>query len=113
MDIDQMVRNGGDLLLTTALWQTFSDQDGATTGQALRRATHNIAYASAHSNVMNNIKPVSTITQTRAPWQTGLIIGNVVIGLVVAFGIWRVIRRNTRRPEAASVVEPESTTPAS
>ncbi|MDR1189520.1 MAG: glycoside hydrolase family 3 C-terminal domain-containing protein [Bifidobacteriaceae bacterium] len=108
MDIDQMIRNGGDLLLTTAEWQAFAAPDGATTQQALRTATHNYAYALVHSNAMNNVKPSSTVTQTAAPWETALLIGDIVIGLLVAFGIWRVIRRNLKHRSAQVVVMAES-----
>ena len=80
MNIDKMVRNGGDLVLSTTNAK-FKDEDSNTSMQALRDASHNILYSFANSNLMNKIVPGSIITYDLAPWQVGIYIGWGVIGI--------------------------------
>lgn len=92
MGVDQMIRNGGDLSLST-LPLDVKDTKSATAVQSLRRAMHNLCYTIVNSNAMTNIKPGTSITYTLAPWEIGLVIGDVVAGvLAVAIVGWMLLR---------------------
>ena len=50
---------------------------------------------------MNGIVPGTIITHTAAPWETGLLIANVVVGLLVLAGIIMIVHR-LRKEDAPS-----------
>ena len=92
MEKEKMIRNGGDTMLAT-VDEAWEDTASATAVSALRNACHNTFYALANSNAVNDIPPGSIVSKTLAPWQIGLIIGWVVVGLLIAGGIvWIVLR---------------------
>lgn len=69
------------------------DTDNPTNRLAIRNAIKKICYACANSNVMQGIAPGSTMEYGIAPWEIGLIIADVAIGVFAAVMIIVMIRR--------------------
>jgi beta-glucosidase len=79
--VDEMIRAGGDLFLTQDT-KTYNKEDDATQIAMLRRATKNILYTVANSNVMSlNVNGYSLPS-----WQIAMII--IDCAIVVACGGW-------------------------
>lgn len=78
---DQMIRAGGDLRLNQDDRPSANAND-ATQVACLRRATKNILYASAQSNVMD----INVLGYKPALWVVGVICADV--GLAAAFAVW-------------------------
>lgn len=84
MDIDQMVRAGGDISLSAN--KSMSSSRSATTTAALRNATKNILFVYANSNAMNGFGP-NVIWGLALPyWVIGLI--SATCATAVICGIW-------------------------
>lgn len=87
MNPDQAIAAGSDLILSTEAMKSLEDTSSATAVRNLRKACHSILYTVAHSNAMNGIAPGTIISYTTAPWVTGLIIADVVIGVLLCSGV--------------------------
>lgn len=114
MDIDRMVRAGGDVALATEpnpaageLPLEMGEPESGTTLSAMREACRHLLYATVHSNAMNNVKPGTIISYTLAPWQIVLVVCSVVVYAFAAFVIVMLVLRfldtkkhpdNYRRP---------------
>ena len=101
---DQAIAAGTDLILFTDAMKGMEDTTSATALQNLRKSCHSILHTVAHSNTMNGIVPGTIITHTAAPWETGLLIANVVVGLLVLAGIIMIVHRLSKEdaPSAAA-----------
>lgn len=86
MDVDQAIRAGNDLMLSTT--GDFPEDDGNTARQAMRRASHNILYTVANSDAADYVY------EYRMPlWMKVLISVDVVFVVVTAAVIWRKKRK--------------------
>jgi beta-glucosidase len=94
---DQGIANGSDLMLTYDSMKSMEDTKSATALYNMRNASHNILYTISHSNAMNGIAPGTIITYTTAPWRYGLMIADVIIGVLLAVGIVLVSVRVMRK----------------
>ena len=101
---DQAIAAGTDLILSTDAMKGMEDTTSATALQNLRKSCHSILYTVVHSNAMNGIVPGTIITYTAAPWETGLLVADVVVGLLVLAGIVTIVRR-LRKESAPSATE--------
>ena len=89
INVDQMIRAGGDLnLAQNSKPSTDSDRLTATQVSLLREATHNILYVIANSNAMNRHGEGVTWSYGLAPWEKVMYI--VDAGIVVALAVWGV-----------------------
>lgn len=101
MYTDQGIAAGSDLMLTYDSMKSLEDTSSATAVTNLRKACHNILYTVAHSNAMNGIAPGTIISYTAAPWVTGLVIADVVIGVLLCAGvIWVIVSCRRSRGES-------------
>lgn len=83
MNIDRMVRNGGDMVLYPTSNKDFADDKSATALNCFRNACHNILYTYANSNAMQGIAPGTEVSYGLAPWQIGLIWGWALFGVAL------------------------------
>jgi beta-glucosidase len=94
MDLDMMIRAGGDLNLFQSSWLS-TDQASLTPTHvaAMRKASHNILYVVANSNAMNNPYGPMLLPQ----WVVTMIIVMAVI--TAGLGVWGyfVIRKAYRK----------------
>ena len=73
--------------------KSMEDTSSPTALNNLRKSCHNILYAVVHSNAMNGIVPGTIISYTAAPWESGLMIANCVVAVLLAAGvIWVIVR---------------------
>lgn len=92
---DLAVRAGCDSYLcmyVPSMW-SLDDYDSATARTAMRSAIRNIAYAVVNSNAMQGYAPGAVQKTAMSPWQKMLIAADAVILLVVAGGIFRMVKR--------------------
>ncbi|WP_433440828.1 glycoside hydrolase family 3 C-terminal domain-containing protein [Pseudoflavonifractor sp.] len=90
---DQAIAAGTDLILSTDAMKSMEDTSSPTALNNLRKSCHNILYAVVHSNAMNGIVPGTIISYTAAPWESGLMIANCVVAVLLAAGvIWMIVR---------------------
>lgn len=102
MNSDQGLRtHGTDLLLGT---HTINDSQSDAAVLALQQATKNILYNKANSNAMVGIVNGTTISYTTAPWQIGLMIAYVVVGLIDVLCIVLIIRKIQKEKKNKSAV---------
>ena len=98
MNVDQMIRAGGDLNLSQANFP--SGEESATQVTALRKATKNILYTVAGSNAMNGLGEGVEYRYAPAYWRIWLIVLDciVAVGLAVwgVFVIYRALCRKSR-----------------
>ncbi len=97
---------GTDLWLNTdaTLWKLSDDEMTPTVLANMQRASHNIAYAVAHSNAMNGLSAGSELVAVTPPWKWALYALDVVLGLAVlalAFVTTRKVLRQRRQGEPA------------
>ncbi len=72
----------------------LNDLDTATAQWAVRRAIKNIAYTVVNSAAYNGVAPGAYAYYDMSPWKIGLIVFDVIAGLLVAAGIvWTVLRQ--------------------
>ncbi|GFP76531.1 beta-glucosidase [Clostridium fungisolvens] len=91
MNTDYALRSGGtDLFLGT---HTLKDYQSASAIASLQQAVKHILYNKANSNIMTGLVPGSTISYTLAPWQIGLIVAGVVVGIIDVLGIVLIVRK--------------------
>lgn len=91
MDVNQMIRAGGDLNLSQA--NLPAENNDPTQVASLRRATKNILYTVASSNVMNGLGEGVIYRYYAAGWRIGLIVFDAVAAVAVAAGGAAVIYR--------------------
>ena len=90
---DQAIAAGTDLILSTDAMKSLEDTSSPTALNNLRESCHDILYTVVHSNAMNGIVPGTIISYTAAPWETGLMIADVVVAVLLAAGVaWVIIR---------------------
>ena len=90
---DQAIAAGTDLILSTDAMKGLEDTSSPTALNNLRESCHDILYTVVHSNAMNGIVPGTIISYTAAPWETGLMIADVVVAVLLAAGVaWVIIR---------------------
>lgn len=80
----------------------LNDLDTATAQWAARKAIKNIAYTIVNSAAYNGIAPGSYAYYDMSPWRIGLIVFDVVAGVLAAAGIAVVVLRTVdekRHPE--------------
>ncbi len=90
---NQGIAAGSDLMLTFDAMKTIEDTKSATAVTDMRIAAKNMMYTVAHSNAMNGIAPGTIITYKAAPWETGLLVGNIAIGALLLGLIYMVIKK--------------------
>ena len=91
-DKDQMLRAGGDVQMSSTATAP-RDLTSNTIKHCIRRSVHNVAFALVNSNVMQGVAPGTIIYYDMSPWAIGLMIGDIVVGLLIAGGIvWIVLR---------------------
>lgn len=81
MNVDQMIRAGGDLNLSQA--NLPSDGNSATQVASLRRATKNILFTVAGSNAMNGFGQGIEYKYAAPPWHIAAIVTDIVIAFSV------------------------------
>ncbi len=92
---------GNDLWMGMRTTQ-LNDLDTATAQWAARKAIKNIAYTIVNSSAYNGVAPGSYAYYDMSPWKIGLIVFDVVAGVIAAAGIaWVVLRTvdEKRHPE--------------
>ncbi|MEQ2442979.1 glycoside hydrolase family 3 N-terminal domain-containing protein [Pseudoflavonifractor sp. CLA-AP-H29] len=90
---DQAIAAGTDLILSTDAMKGLEDTSSPTALNNLRESCHDILYTVVHSNAMNGIVPGTIISYTAAPWETGLMIADVVVAVLLVAGVaWVIIR---------------------
>lgn len=80
----------------------LNDLDTATAQWAARNAIKNIAYTIVNSSAYNGIAPGSYAYYDMSPWRIGLIVFDVIAGVIAAAGVaWVVLRTvdEKRHPE--------------
>ena len=80
MDSDNIIRNGGDKMLSLTPVSALKDQTSATAVSSMRRATHNILYTIANSNAVEG--------QTVLVWE--IVLKTVTWTIVAALVLWEV-----------------------
>lgn len=91
MTTDYALRSGGtDLFLAT---HTLKDSTSASAVAALQQAVKHILYNKVNSNIMVGITPGTKISYSLAPWQIGLIVAWVVVGIIDLLCIVLIIRK--------------------
>lgn len=109
MNVDQMIRAGGDLNLSPS--KNLSADNSPTSQSAIRQATKNILYTTANSNIMNGIGEGVSYRYALPKWQIWLNITNVAV--VTALGTWgfftikAAINKNTNTKEGSQENEKE------
>lgn len=92
MNVDQMIRAGGDLNLSqTSSFSTSSDALTATQVSVIRAATKNVLYVIANSNAMNGHGEGVSWTYSLAPWvQAMLWIDAGVAAVLIVWGVFAI-----------------------
>ncbi len=102
MYTNQGLAAGSDLMLTFDAMKTIEDNKSATAVTDMRQATKNILFTVANSNAMNGIAPGTIITYKAAPWETGLLVANIAIGVLVLGLIYRVMKKRKTFDDVAA-----------
>lgn len=110
-NVDKLFRSGGDLRMYYGD-AVLLDGESFVALSAFRRATKNICYAYANSNLMQNIVPGAVVTYSISPWKIVLIVFDVlivggVIGLIT-YEIAKSIRKSKIREENPQEVDSQS-----
>ena len=98
MNVDQMIRAGGDLDLAQDKEPSLVNKQGesrltATQATLIREAAHNILYVLANSNVMNGIGDGVTLRMGLSVWQQANVwIGVGIEVLLLAWGALVIVR---------------------
>ena len=89
---DKVLRSGTDMKMYFMAGE-FGDPSSATALWRFRDAVKHVCYAYANSNAVQGAAPGAIVTYTMSPWRIGLIIADVIIGVVVVAGaVWCVVR---------------------
>lgn len=100
MNVDQMVRAGGDINLSQMY--TTTDATSPTGVTAIRRAAKNILYTVANSNAMNGMGPGVIYRYARPIWWIAMVcvVSAVGVGLIV-WGVFTFLSINKRAKNSA------------
>lgn len=92
---DLCIRTGCDtyLCMSMPVMWNISDYDSATARAAMREALHNVAYAVANSNAMQDMVPGSVMKVGLSPWQAPLWGGVAVCAALFVGGAVLFVRR--------------------
>lgn len=83
---------GNDFFLTF-MSSTVHDASSPVAQWTIRQATKNICYSVVNGNAMQNVGPGQSFHFAMSPWKIGIVVMDVVIGLLVAGGVaWIVLR---------------------
>lgn len=93
MNPSQAIAAGTDLTLTFAPSKSYNDTSSAKAQTDIRNATHDILYTVANSNAMNGTAAGATVDYTPPTWVYLQIGVSVVVGLLLAGGVFMVTRR--------------------
>ena len=107
MYVDQAwAAQGTDLQLTFENSKQVADTDSAYAQQNIRTAMHNVLYTAVNSNAVNGMASGATLEYQRAPWETGVLLGTIALGVLFVGGVaWMVIRVRRHRGERPETVE--------
>ncbi len=80
---------GTDMFLCTnrRVFEIPNYANNAAVMTALRQAAHHILYAYGQSNIMNGMTAGTRLVPVTPPWQTALIIADVIIGIAAVAGV--------------------------
>ena len=84
MTTDLALRRGQNLTLTNNGTQGLYDTESKTAVWWLKNSTRHLLYNKANSNIMMGMAPGDYIYYDMSPWQIGIIVGWVIIGLLAA-----------------------------
>ncbi len=90
---EQGMEAGSDLMLTIAPMKQFVDGKSAWSLSVQRNAMHNILYTVANSSAMNNVAPGAEMKYHMATWEIVRIIVDVILVGLLAFVVYRLVRR--------------------
>ncbi|TCD53805.1 hypothetical protein EJ419_07510 [Alloscardovia theropitheci] len=93
---DLSLRAGSDMYMIQMPGYNATDYDSPTSRMVMRQAVKNVAYATVNSNAMNDVTPMSTVSQGIAGWQKLLWVLDAFVVLIVGLEIWWIIRRGRR-----------------
>ncbi len=96
MNVDQFVMNGGTLSLATMAPSTSEYASDASYVSHLKEALHSNLYMLTNSGAMENIKPGTVITYSKAGWEIAVIAVDTVVLVLVIGGIILMIRRTKK-----------------
>lgn len=102
MNPNQGVAAGTDLTLTFAPSKSFEDTSSAEAQQNIREAAHHILFAVANSNAMNGFAPGATVSFEPPMWRYVQIGVTILVGLLLALGVFLVVRRVIRHRKAVA-----------
>jgi beta-glucosidase len=105
MNPNQSLAAGTDLTLTFEPSKSFDDTASAKALTDLRHATHNVLFTVANSNAMNGMAPGATVSYTPPTWRYVQIGTTALLGMLIAFGVFRVVRRVRRHAVPAVRLE--------
>ncbi|WP_228373211.1 glycoside hydrolase family 3 C-terminal domain-containing protein [Demequina silvatica] len=109
MNPNQGISAGTDLTLTFQPSKSFGDTSSAKAVTDIRNSTHNILFAVANSNAMDELAPGATVAYTPPTWVYIQIIATSAIGVLVLGGVFMVVRRVRRhRAEPAATAEADA-----
>lgn len=91
MNSDKALRAGNNLTLADNGDEGLYDYDSDTAIYYLKQSTKYLLYNKANSNAMEGISASSVITYSKAPWQIGLLVAQIVAGLLVLASIAYII----------------------
>lgn len=83
---------GNDFFLTF-MSSSVHDSSSPVAQWTIRQAVHNIAYSVVNGNAMQNVGPGQSFHFAMSPWKIGIVVMDVVIGLLVAGGIAWIVAR--------------------
>ena len=90
---EQGMEAGSDLMLTIAPMKQFVDGKSPWSLSVQRNAMHNILYTVANSSAMNNVAPGAEMKYHMATWEIVRIIVDVILVGLLAFVVYRLVRR--------------------
>ena len=80
--VDKIFRSGGDMRMYYGE-AVLLDSESNIALSCFRKATKNICYAYANSNLMQNMLPGAIVTYSMSPWKILLIVFDVLVGCAV------------------------------
>ncbi|MBQ6755998.1 MAG: glycoside hydrolase family 3 C-terminal domain-containing protein [Oscillospiraceae bacterium] len=93
MDPDQGVRAGNDMMLNTFADGSLTDSTSATAVASMRKAAHNVLYMVVNSAAMQGVVSGAAISYKLAGWQIVLIVADVIVAAIAAFGVYTIIKK--------------------
>lgn len=87
MTTDLALRRGQNLTLSNNGTQGLYDTESKTAVWWLKQSTKHLLYNKANSNIMVGLAPGDYVYYDMSPWQIGIIVGWVLVGLLAAAAI--------------------------